>query len=99
MVENERERERMERVLERLTKSESLLAGHENVCAERYERILEKIVSVEKSITDTRDTMASNGRLYLTIAFLLFTLELGKLTVPVMFEFLMKMPALAAGLH
>lgn len=90
MPESERDRERMDRILERLTKNEGALLGHEDLCAERYGRILDKIGIVDKSITETREDMAANSRIYMVLASLLFLMEFGRATFPAIFDLIMK---------
>ena len=75
--------ERLEQANERMARVEEWSKGHEALCAGRYADIIAKIDEI-------KSVMTSNGRLYLTIAFALFSLELGKATFPVLFAALAK---------
>jgi hypothetical protein len=85
---------RIEATLERVARVEEWSRNHEKYCEARQREVVEKIEEETDAIMATRKTMASNGRLYLTIAFLLYMLELGKLTIPEISEFILKLGAL-----
>jgi hypothetical protein len=81
---NNREiRDRIDVVSERVIRAEGRQEGHEAICAQRYAQIL-------KELAELRAVMTLVSKVGLFLAFVLFTLELGRATFPSLFEFITK---------
>lgn len=76
-------RSRIESVNERVVKLEGKHEGHELICAQRQLQVLREFAELRAIIT----MIAKVG---LFIAFVLFALELGRATFPVIFDLLTK---------
>lgn len=76
-------RDRMDMVSERVIKAEGRQQAHEAVCIQLNTRILEEIAGLRASLRNV-------CQIGLTIAGLLFLLELGKATIPGIIEIIAK---------
>lgn len=79
----EYELRRVDVINEKVLKVEGRQEGHELLCAQRYMQII-------KEMTEIRSETATQSRYGLYIAAVLFLLELGRATFPVMFDLLTK---------
>lgn len=76
-------RDRIEAVNERVVKLEGKHEGHELICAQRQLQIL-------KEFADLRASIAVVSKVGMFMGFVLFALELGRVTFPALFDLLAK---------
>lgn len=97
--------DRLDRIIERVTRVEEWKDGHEKLCAERHKTIKERtdqikedLQKITSKIEDIKNDMDKNSKVYILLAMGLFGIEFSKATIPPVFELLMKIVPIAHGM-